>query len=178
MSQSKTPLKVLRVARKRLAKGWTKGTWSSFDPRAKQAGMQHIFLCIEGAITSGRMLDQHCSPAQQKAGRYVNDAICLLVLNQTEKWRNLSVVLKMNLDESGSVDCIPGFNDNSDTTLDDVLEVMDLAIWQAECDELAAGQNVVNKTTVEAFEIEIPLGLPSVPDRIVVTQEFLDQLKV
>lgn len=45
MSNAKSPIKVLRVAYRRIQRGWTKGRWSN---RNKKTGVTEI--CIEGAI--------------------------------------------------------------------------------------------------------------------------------
>lgn len=169
MSRANTPLKVLRTARKRLARGWEQGAWH----RHKAHGsLQGTFVCIEGAITSGHPLVRStCSPAQMRAGRYVEDAILeWLTLPETAKRFGHTLAqggLLLTCQEGRRYNrgFIPTFNDFTGMTKEVVLEVMDLAIFNA---ELAEGAASATKTETPAFEWTMPQpGIITVPDSIV-----------
>lgn len=113
MSKAKTRGKVLRAAYKRLEKGWIKRKWWYRNP---QTGVTEV--CLEGALFGHCNLEEHqMTPAQRGA----RDLVAEIIQEQfpDRRW-------------SG----IPGFNDNQETTKDDVLKVVKLAIIRDETEEL------------------------------------------
>lgn len=166
MSQSKTPLKVLRVGLKRIKRGWTK---SSFHRYANKA-----FVCIEGALTSGHPLsDSMCTPAQARAATLINRAIAEYVVRPENSKRfagfikEMKIRNKVNENWSGPdmTNHIVSFNDFIGTKKRDVIAVFEMAILTAEMEE---GADSVNKTKTPAFEWTMPQpGIVTVPDAVV-----------
>jgi hypothetical protein len=105
MSKAKTANKVLRTALKRIQKGWTKGEWYTRDKDGNS------FVCLEGALFG----------------------FCSLELNQMTdaqlKARELVIGV---INERSNYCSIPTFNDAPETELDDVIEVIKLAIIRDE----------------------------------------------
>lgn len=106
MSNAKSPVKVLRVAFRRIQKGWTKGKWSK---RNKQTGVTEI--CIEGAIYGFTMRNDK-KPACALACNIVME-----IINEQYPGRFLS---------------IPDFNDDPDTTQLMAENVVKMALIRAE----------------------------------------------
>lgn len=166
MSQSKTPLKVLRVGLKRIKRGWTKASFHRYVEKA--------FVCIEGALTSGHPLsDTMCTPAQARAATLINRAIAEYVMLPENKRRFADFIKvmemrnKMNDVWSGqeSANHIVSFNDFIGTRKKDVIAVFEMAILTAEIEEGVAS---VNKTPTPAFEWTMPQpGIVTVPDAVV-----------
>lgn len=107
MSNANKPEKVLRVALKRLQKGWVKVGWSS---RNKKTGVTAV--CIEGAIygfTNGN----------------AKNPVCLMARD---------IVLQVIQDKypENFFTSIPQFNDDPATTYPMVEEVVKLALIRAE----------------------------------------------
>ena len=160
MSKAKTPLKVLRVTRKRLAKGWTKGTWTNFDSKA-----QTVNHCIEGAMTRSElsMNDIACTPAQMRAADYIHKAMPLWL--EDNDWVHSAHDRLLYPDTTakelaqGTLP-IPTFNDNVARDINDVLALIDIAIVLAEADE---GFIVMDKvTTPAASELNLTTNKVSV----------------
>lgn len=133
-TKGKTPLKVLRTARKRLDKGWIQGGWKSLHRKGDGQKKTEAFYCIEGALTGGATLseiERREAPEHPicRAGVYVRQAII--------EYRDLP--------ENERV-CIPDWND-SRFNKQDVLAVMDIAIAKAELDE---GPVVLDKVVFPA----------------------------
>lgn len=106
MSNSNKIPKVLRVALKRIQKGWTKGTWSR---KNKQTGVTEI--CLEGAIY-GFSTSNNKNPA------------CGLAIE----------IVKQIIDEKypKRFSSIPDFNDDPGTTQAMVEDVVKTALIRAE----------------------------------------------
>jgi hypothetical protein len=102
MSYAKTSQKVLRTALKRLQSRWGKGTWVSDEDHGYK-------VCIEGAICNGQPSRSTVTQPQHDAMLFVQEII----------------------EEDGHAS-IPLFNDHPDTSLEDVENVMKLAIIRAE----------------------------------------------
>jgi hypothetical protein len=111
MSKANSPVKVLRTALKRLQKGYTKGSWATQNA---DGGMS---VCMEGAIYG------YCT---QPATQVQKDAISVVhkILSERHPDRSIDKY-------SGDV-VIPMFNDHPDTTEDEVLEIVKLAIIRLE----------------------------------------------
>jgi hypothetical protein len=103
MSKSNSPVKVLKTALNRIQKRWGKGDWLAGEDSG-------YAMCIEGAICNGRPQSSTITSAQQGALELVRD------------------VLK----SKNGLPSIPGFNDNSNTSLEDVEEVLKTAIIRGE----------------------------------------------
>ena len=110
MSAAKTPVKVLRTALNRIRKGWTKGHWSQ---KNNDGGMS---VCLEGALFG--YCDSPLTQAQRDATSVVHQIL-------KERFPERSIT------PEGRV-VIPSFNDNPETTKDEVMEVLKLAIIRIE----------------------------------------------
>lgn len=133
-TKGKTPLKVLRTARKRLDKGWTKCGWKKLHRGNDGPQKVQALYCIEGALTGGAMLSviEHDESEDHPiclAGDYVRQAI--------REYEDLPNTIHID---------IPVFNDNK-FSKEDVLAVMDIAIAKAELDE---GTVVLDKVKMPA----------------------------
>lgn len=107
MSNAKTPVKVLRVALRRIQKGWVQSAWSLRD---KKTGVTRV--CIEGGVYGYAMNNAKNFPVCKTAIKLIQEAI-------DDKY-------------PGQFTSIPAFNDNPDTTYQMVEEVVKLAIIKAE----------------------------------------------
>lgn len=111
MSNSNSPAKVLRVAFRRIQKGWVQGTWSN---RNKQTGVTEV--CIEGAVYGYTQ-----SNTKNPVCKMANDII-LQVIQEKYKGENGFPLF-------GSV---PQFNDSRETTKAMVEDVVKTALIRAE----------------------------------------------
>lgn len=106
MSKANAPIKVLRTALKRINKGWTKGEWSYRDRDG------NVFVCMEGALFGYCDSKKHgLTEAQEQAA---------------------AVVLDIIKERYPGCHNIPTFNDADERTLDEVQEVIKLAIIRFE----------------------------------------------
>lgn len=104
MSKSNSGIKVLKTAHKRVTKGWIKGAWHS------EMGGKH-YVCLEGAIFGFCQLREcELSDAQKEA----------------------KLVIESLLFERRGERSIPAFNDDHETTQEDVLEIIKLGIIRLE----------------------------------------------
>jgi hypothetical protein len=110
MSNANKPAKVLRVAFRRIQKGWVKSTWSN---RNKQIGVTEV--CIEGAIY-GFTMSNDKNPACKLACDIVLEVI-------QEKYKPEDGLKYMS---------IPHFNDDENTTQAMVEDVVKTALIRAE----------------------------------------------
>lgn len=142
MSKSNTPLKVLRVARKRIEKGWMKHAVFNFNGGAPT-------VCGLGAIGGEKgAAGSKTNTPQGLAHLYVQMAIGDYVLAHKDRFREMGVHLR-----SRDFISIPTFNDFEATTKEDMLAVFDAAILAAELDE---GPKVITDTKPQAYEIDVP----------------------
>jgi hypothetical protein len=109
MSKGNNPIKVLKTALKRVEKGWTQGMWLWRD---SNGGAQ---VCLEGAIYGFCDKTKHSvTDAQLEA---VNAVEAILFERTGERAGNTSLAV---------------FNDSCETTKEDVLDVIKLAIIRLE----------------------------------------------
>lgn len=106
MSKANNPIKVLRTALKRVNEGWTKSHWHIFDRKTKKN-----YVCLEGAIYG------YCDSQKHKPTLAQQQAVN---------------VVKQIISERHGMDNIPEFNDFSETTLEDIQEVIKLGIIRLE----------------------------------------------
>lgn len=106
MSKANSPIKVLRVAYRRIQKGWIKGSWALVNKKPK--GVTEV--CIEGAIYG-------FSNSSPNTACLVAKDLVMEIIN--EKY-------------PGQFTSIPGFNDHPDTTHEMAMEVVKLALIRAE----------------------------------------------
>lgn len=152
MSKSKTPLKVLKVGRKRIAKGWMKGHVFAFNGGVPTVCALGALGGQDGVATNAI----HNNTPQGLAMVYLQIAIGDHIAQDPRRFATLAYRLR----ECGFV-ALPGFNDHENTTHEDMLMVFDAAIAAAELDE---GTKAITDTKPQAFEIDIP----HVPDEVVV----------
>lgn len=105
MSKSNSPIKVLRVAYRRIQKGFFKGGWFN---RNRQTGVTEV--CIEGAINGFTSYSDN--PACVMASRIVMEVI-------NDKY-------------PGQFSSIPHFNDHNNTTQAMAEDVVKTALIRAE----------------------------------------------
>lgn len=114
MSKSKSPTKVLRVAFNRIQKGWVQNLWSF---RNKQTGVTQV--CIEGAVYGYVNSFENKNPACKMA---------------------CDIILQVIQEKHGKgFQSIPQFNDNENTTLPMVEDVVKTALIRAETGGLLRG---------------------------------------
>lgn len=119
MSKAKTPLKVLRVALKRLEKGWTKGSWVNHQGNV-------VYVCLEGAIYGYCNENDHqATEAQLGAIRVVKEIIFERYAHRMPHIVGAAWQIS-----------IPNFNDARETIEEEVIEVVKLAIIRLETEEL------------------------------------------
>jgi hypothetical protein len=106
MSKSNSATKVLRVAYRRIQRGWTKGTWAIIN--RKKGGVTPV--CIEGAVFGFGMRSANpaCKVATDLIMEVIND-------RYPNRFRT-----------------IPEFNDHDETTHEMAQEVVKLALIRAE----------------------------------------------
>lgn len=152
MSKSNTPLKVLKVGRKRIAKGWMKGHVFAYNAGAPT-------VCALGALGGENGVSTSAVDASTPQGLamlYLQIAIGDCIAQNPRRFATLT----HRLADAGFL-TLPSFNDHGNTTHEDMLAVFDAAIAAAELDE---GTKVIADTEPQAFEIDIP----HVPDEVVV----------
>ncbi len=110
MSKANNPIKVLRVALKRVEKGWAQSTWHS-----RRDGQSYV--CLEGAIY-GFCAGYNATDAQNAAIGVLQDII-------EDRY-------------DGKYCSIPNFNDAPGRTQDEVMEVIKLGIIRLETDAMEA----------------------------------------
>lgn len=106
MSKANSPIKVLRTVFKRVTNGWTKQNWHYHD-----AVTGKNFVCLEGGIYGYCPADKHVATEAQK--------------------RAIAIVEEIIAERHGYSN-IPNFNDAIETSQEDVLEVIKLAIIRLE----------------------------------------------
>lgn len=106
MSKANSPAKVLRVAFRRIQRGWIKGTWALVNKKPK--GVTPV--CIEGAIFgfSNQSPNGACLVAKDLVMQIINEKYPRQFLD------------------------IPEFNDDPNTTHEMAMEVVKLALIRAE----------------------------------------------
>jgi hypothetical protein len=114
MSNAKTPAKVLRVAFRRIQRGWVQSAWSNLN---KQTGVTEV--CIEGAIYGFTMRNDK-NPACKMA--------CDLIL-EVIKEKHQPMLFGRPV---GQFSSIPHFNDDPNTTQAMVEDVVKTALIRAE----------------------------------------------
>jgi hypothetical protein len=113
MSRANSVAKVLRTALKRVQKGWTKGSWHNYDDDGNHT------VCLEGALFG------YC---QQPVNGYTKAQIeardlVLSVIKDRFGDRKIGAYGEIS---------IPDFNDHPETVLEEVMEVIKLAIIRDE----------------------------------------------
>lgn len=105
MSKANSAKKVLRVALKRIQRGWTKGAWVNRDSQSGQ-----VSVCIEGALFG------YCREPQT-----------------AEQVEARDIVLEIIQERPGrSYIDIPSWNDDEKRMVEEVEEIIKLAIIRAE----------------------------------------------
>lgn len=117
MSNANSPIKVLKAAHKRVSKQWTKNTWRRLESDGNYS------VCLEGAIY-GFCRNPNPTVAQKKAIEVVEQIIA-------ERYAS-----DMDWDPKMTKGIIPPFNDNPETTQEDVLEVIKFGIIRLETEEM------------------------------------------
>lgn len=109
MSKSNSAVKVLRVALKRIQNRWNKGSW------VHRASDGQYKVCLEGAIFG------FCQDAQTPAQREAYSLVCDVIQDRYPNYKAGSDHL-----------FIPNWNDDPKRTVEEVEEVIKLAIIRAE----------------------------------------------
>lgn len=126
MSKANSTLKVLKTAYHRVQTRWGKGAWNRPSVMPNESGKIVYYVCLEGAIMGGNT--QASTVYQQEALELVGQALFDLFPER------VTVGVRRGGDKKQVI--IPNFNDARETTQDEILEAIKLAIIRVETEAL------------------------------------------